>query len=261
MTAIYARFPAVDGTTLEHRCRGRIGAGEAGAFLSHTDALTAAAARNLPVHILEDDALICGDTRSIIEQAVASGLLDQFDLLLTDSFVAPDLGMIKVLGDAMERTGARSSAHIGLADLQLIDISRQNFACLTSYVAGPKGIARVLPLLCAELRAGPKMPIDLFLRECAFASRLKVGLLAPFVTGFSLEEVRQSTIAAGAPAAKSSVMVLAVLRYLFFVDRDLRLAKACLDSARQNVRRERTQQSQLVLEALEFVLSADFRQF
>jgi GR25 family glycosyltransferase involved in LPS biosynthesis len=261
ISALYARFSATDGNTLPPDSHGRITAGEAGAFHSHTAALTEAAARNVPVHMLEDDALISRHTRPVIEQAIASGLLDKFDLLFMDTFVAPDLGMLKVLGQAFDRTTTRSSVHIGLADLQLIDVSRQNFACLTSYVIGPRGFARVLPLLRAELQAGPRMPIDLFLRQCAFAARLSVGLLAPFVTGFSLEEAHQSTVAAGSAAAKPSVMVFAVLRYLFFVERDLQLARACLESVARNPGRQRELQSQLVLDAVEFILSEDFQQF
>ena len=137
--------------------------------------------------------------------------------------------MLKVLTYAFQKNRARKSERITLADLQLFDISRQNFSCLTSYVVSPKAIPRLTSLLDTELKTGPRMPVDLYLRQCAQAGKLTAGLLAPFVTSFDLAEVRQSTIAAGAAEAKRSVLVLAALRYIFFVERDLGTAKACLE--------------------------------
>jgi hypothetical protein len=96
--------------------------------------------------------------------------------------------------------------------------------------------------------------------RCITAARLGVGLLAPFVTGFSLEEGHQRAVAAGSAAAKPSVMVLAVLHYLFIIERDLQLAKTCLQSVTQS-RRPRKLQSRLVPDTVEFILSADFQQF
>jgi hypothetical protein len=91
--------------------------------------------------------------------------------------------------------------------------------------------------------------------------RLRAGLLFPFVTSFDLGEVAASTIGAGTAASGPSVMVLAVLRYLFFVKRDLSYAKACLDAATQQNRRTTGPHHAMIAQALEFVLSADFQQF
>jgi GR25 family glycosyltransferase involved in LPS biosynthesis len=260
VASIYSRFQAIDGNALSRRIASRIGPGEEGAFHSHTGALREAAAWKMPVHILEDDALLSSVAPAVIEQAIAAGLLDRFDILFTDTFVAPDLGMLKLLTHASEQKDRVAPGKITLSDLQLIDVSKQNFACLTSYVVAPKAISRLVSLLDAQLDSGPVLPIDLFLRQCAHAGRLTAGLLAPFVTSFNLDEVRQSTIAAGTAAAKPSVMVMAVLRHLFFVERDLSFARSCLEAV-TGTEKPVTEQSKLMMQALQFVLSEEFRQF
>lgn len=126
---------------------------------------------------------------------------------------------------------------------------------------GPKGFGGVLPLLRIELQKGPSPPIDLFLRQCAISGVIRVGLLAPFVTSIDFAEVHRSTIAAANPAANASVMVLAVLRYLFFVDRDLDIAKDYLDCAVAVADSGKTEEKRMILQVLEFVLSDRFRQF
>jgi len=261
VTGLYTRLAAIDGSKIARRPGTAITAGEEGAFRSHTEAIREASLHVGPLHVLEDDALLSSATQTVISEAIASGLLDRFDILFTDTFVAPDLGMLKVLAHALQKSRTRKSDRATLADLQLFDISRQKFSCLTSYVVSPKAIPRLTSLLDAELKIGPRMPVDLYLRQCAQAEKLTAGLLAPFVTSFDLSELGQSTIAAGVEAAKRSVLVLAVLRYIFFVDRDVAAAKACLDSALAGAARSSTDETPLVLQALEFILSDEFREF
>ena len=261
ITPAYARFAATDGSKIARQPGCKITAGEEGAFRSHTEAIREASLHSAPLHVLEDDALLSSATQPVISEAIAAGLLDRFDILFTDSFVRPDLGMLKALIYAFQKCGARKSDRIGLGDLQLFDISRQNFSCLTSYVLAPKALQRLVSLLDAELKSGPRLPVDLFLRQCAQAGKITAGLLAPFVTSFSLGEVRGSTIAAGAQSAKRSVLVLGVLRYIFFIERDLAAAKACLESALTGFAHRTADETQLVVQALQFILSDEFQQF
>ena len=260
LTARYARFSAVDGAAL-NLVGSKIGHGEAGAFLSHARALEQARPKGLPVHILEDDALLSRHMQPVIEEAIAAGFTERFDILFTDIFVNPHLGMLKGLKGAMDRVSLPSQRILRLADLQLIDLAQESFACMTSYVVGAKSMDRVLALYRAELEKGPGKPVDLFLRDCVADGRLRAGLLFPFVTSFRLDEVAASTIGAGTEVAKPSVMVLAVLRYLFFVERDLDYAKACLDAATKKNRRETDSHHAMMAQAMEFILSADFQQF
>jgi GR25 family glycosyltransferase involved in LPS biosynthesis len=260
LTARYTRLPAADGAAL-NLAGSKIGQGEAGAFLSHARALEQARQNGMPVHILEDDALLSRHTRPVIEGAIAAGLTDRFDILFTDIFVNPHLGMLKGLKSAMDRVSLPPSRTLTLEDLQLIDLQQETFACMTSYVVGARSMDRVLALYREELEKGPAKPVDLFLRDCVAEGRLRAGLLFPFVTSFRLDDVAASTIGAGTEIAKPSVMVLAVLRYLFFVERDLAYAKACLDAATQKNRRGTDSHHAMMAQALEFILSADFQQF
>jgi hypothetical protein len=57
------------------------------------------------------------------------------------------------------------------------------------------------------------------------------------------------------------VIVLAVLRYLFFVSRDLKKAKTFLDAATKENRRPANPHHDMIVQALEFVMSADFQEF
>jgi GR25 family glycosyltransferase involved in LPS biosynthesis len=259
IAAQYSRFSAIDGSSLKRPPGVTITPGEAGAFHSHAHAIRDAASRGLPLHVLEDDALLSAEMPNVIAGAIAAGLLDRFDVLFTDTLVAADLGMLKALLHACERIAGVKQ--LRWSDLQLFDISRQNFACLTSYVVSPKALQRLSTMLDAELQNGPTLPVDLFLRQCAHAGKLSVGLLAPFVTSFRLEDMIKSTIGAGHTGTISSVKVMAVLRYLFFVERDLAAARSLLGSAQAGSRHGQSDQMQLILQALEFVLSDEFRQF
>jgi hypothetical protein len=256
----YSRFAAIDGSALAAG-RSRDKPGELGAFHSHVAALENAVSGGLPLHVLEDDALLSEHVKPVIEDAIAARLFDRFDILFTDTFISPHLGMLKALKAAFDNVMISDERPLRLHDLQVLDLARENFACMTSYAVGGSALERIVALCRAELANGPAKPIDLFLRDCVHAGRLRAGLLFPFVTSFDLAEVAASTIGAGTAASGPSVMVLAVLRYLFFVKRDLSYAKACLDAATQQNRRTTGPHHAMIAQALEFVLSADFQQF
>src|ERR1051326_3811596 len=256
----YSRFAAIDGSTLA-ASGSRLKPGELGAFHSHVAALESGASSGLPLHVLEDDALLSEHVKPVIEDAIAARLFDRFDILFTDTFISPHLGMLKALKGAFDNVPVSGQRPLRLSDLQVLDLARENFACMTSYVVGENAIDKILALFCVDFANGPAKQVDLFLRECVQSGRLRAGLLFPFVTSFDLAEVAASTIAAGSAASGPSVMVLSVLRYLFFVKRDLGYAKACLDAATKQNRRTADPHHEMMAQALEFVLSADFQQF
>ncbi|HXJ01939.1 MAG TPA: glycosyltransferase family 25 protein [Micropepsaceae bacterium] len=256
----YGRFSAVDGAQL-NLSRSRIGAGETGAFLSHAGVLEQARGTGVPIHILEDDALLSEHMRGVIEEAIAARIFERFDILFTDALLAPHLGMLKGLKAIFDGVALPAARPLRLADLREIDLARENFSCLTSYVVGAASVDRVIGLLRDEIENGLARPADLFIRDCVAKGQLRAGALFPFVTSLRLDEIADSTIGAGAQSAKPSVMVLAVLRYLFFVGRDLDYAKTCLDAATKQNRRKTDPHHELMAQAMEFVLSADFQQF
>jgi len=260
LTHRYRRFCAVDGSSAAMPASAKIQPGESAAFLSHMRALEEARSRKSQVHILEDDALLSQHLQPVLDEAIARGLLDRFDILFTDTFVSPHLGMLKALKSSFDKIA--TPAHgLRLSDMQVLDLAQHNFACLTSYIVAARSIERVVDLYRMEWHNGPAKPADLFIRDCVLAGKLRAALLFPFVTGFRLDEVAASTIAAGTSLTGPSVMVLAVLRYLFFVGRDLDFAKSCLDAATRENRRTTNRHHDMIVQALEFVLSDDFQQF
>lgn len=257
----YSRFAAIDGSTLPPS-RSELRPGELGAFFSHMRALEMGRPLGgAAVHIMEDDALLSGHVRPVIEDAIAGGLFQRFDILFTDILAPPHLGMLKALKSTFDSTRLSAKGVLRLSDLQVLDLAGQDFSCLTSYVVGANSIDRMLALYAAEGERGPTKPVDLFVRDCIHSGKLRAAFLFPFITSLRLEEIARSTIGGSTPAPNPSVVVLAVLRYLFFVNRDLKKAKAFLDAATKQNRRPTNPHHGLIVQALEFVMSADFQEF
>src|SRR5436190_18540005 len=131
----YSRFAAIDGSGLAAGAS-RVKPGELGAFHSHVSALESAATAGIPLHVLEDDALLSEHVKPVIEDAIAARLFDRFDILFTDTFISPHLGMLKALKGAFDNAPISDQRPLRLHDLQVLDLARENFACMTSYVAG-----------------------------------------------------------------------------------------------------------------------------
>jgi len=256
----YERFAAIDGSAV-HMPGSALRPGELGAFLSHKGALETGRAMGAgAVHIVEDDALLSRHIAAVIEDAIASGLFEQYDVVFTDALIAPHLGMLKGLKAIFDKVALSPERRLQVSELQTIDLMHQNFSCMTSYVVGARSVERVLALYRSELETGPSKPVDLFMREMVQTRRLRGVLLFPFVSSFRLDEIAASTIA-GQSEVPPSVMVLAVLRYLFFVERDLALAKACLDNATQKNRGSGDAHHEMIVQSLDFILSDAFEEF
>jgi GR25 family glycosyltransferase involved in LPS biosynthesis len=259
LAGLYTRFPAIDGSTL-NASRSTINKGETGCFHSHYRALLTARSRGQFVHILEDDAVLSEHVRPVIEQAIAQNLFDQFDVLFTDTFINLHLGMLKFVKSAFDEL-PRTRPHM-LNDLKVVDLANQSFSCMTSYVVSPKATDRLLALYQQEIALGPRSPVDLFLRGAVNAGQLRAACAFPFVTSIDLSEVKKSTLdETAATTERPAVMVLAALRYSFFVDRDLALANRCIDEARRAANVKSDDHRALIAEALDFVLSDAFKEF
>lgn len=259
LSPLYARFAAIDGATLNSQ-RSTIKPGENGCFQSHYRALLSARPRGTFVHMIEDDAVLSPSVRPVIEQAIVQNVFDQFDVIFTDTFVPPHLGMLKFLKSSFDELPA--TRPLALNDLKVVDLANQNFACTTSFVVGAKGIDRVLALYQQEIALGPRAPLDLFLRSAVNAGQLRAACLFPFISSFDLDEATRSTLdERNEKTERPSVMVLAALRYSFFVDRDLETAKRTLDAATAAARSKRDDHRALIAQALDFVVSDDFKEF
>jgi len=258
---IYARFSAVDGKTTPFP-QSPLKPGEIGVFMSHRQALEAARKRAECVHILEDDAILTPHLPSVIGDAVRINLFEKYDLLFTDSVVNCHLGLMKTLRKEFEDIKFPASGPFRLKDLKLMDLARVFFASFQSYVVGAKSIEKVLALYDQEIANGLKTPVDIFIQQQVLKGQLRAACIFPFITSGRSEDIVASTIAdQGERAGRPSAIVMAVLRYLFFVGRDLDYAQRVLDSATKGPRKPTDHHHALIMQITEFVMSPDFEEF
>ena len=254
---IYARFPAVDGASVSLP-QSTLRPGEIGVFLSHRNALAQAIAKRQSVHILEDDALLTPHLRTVISDAVTLNVFDRYDLLFTDSVVNCHLGLMKRMKKSFDKVKFPETGTFRLPNLNLMDLAQVFFASFQSYVVGAKSLEKVLALYDAEIANGPKIPVDIFIQQQVLGRRLTAACVFPFITSGRMEDVVASTIADPGERARPSIMVMAVLRYLFFVGRDLAYAQRVLDAATKARRTPTDLPHALMMQVAEFVMSPDF---
>ncbi len=254
----YARFSAVDGKTLI-ASGSPLKPGEVGAFLSHYQALEQVRDMGKCVHILEDDALLSEHVVPVIEDAIAENLFERYDLLFTDMMVFCHVGFMKTSKWKFDEICRGANGHLRFQHFRLFDLAEAFHAAFQSYIVGARSIDRVLALYRQEISGGIKVPVDIFIQQQVLAGKLRAACLFPFITSFRLEDVVNSTIAdQGERASQPSAIVMAVLRYLFFLGCDLNHAKRTIDAATCFNRRDRDMRHALMVQATEFVMSDDF---
>jgi hypothetical protein len=110
----------------------------------------------------------------------------------------------------------------GAIRFKVADLKAQHWWGMTSYFVAAASIDKVLRILAEELERGPTLPIDSCLLLAAREGRLKIGCWFPFVTSIMLDCITESTIPGReTQVGNPSIMLHALLRYSFFVDRDL----------------------------------------
>lgn len=141
-----------------------------------------------------------------------------------------------------------------------MELNQVFFAAFQSLVVGEKSIDRVTALYRQELANGPKTPVDIFIKNAVLKGQLRAVCVFPFVTSLRLEDHMNSTIAAeGERSSEPSIMVMAVLRYLFFLGRDLSYAEAHLNAALK-ARTPPSRMHKLLVQAVDYVMSNDFKE-
>ena len=253
----YSRFPAVDGQQVG-ASRSQLRPGEVGLFLSHCRALESVRNRNMCVHVLEDDTLLSEHVAPVLNDAVSTGLFERYDLLFTDMTIHCHVAFLKNVKSEFDKI-APLPPPLRLHQLRLIDLSEVFYAASQSYVVGARSIDRVVSAYKEEIAKGPTMPIDMFLQQLVLQGKLRAACLFPFITSVRLGEVNNSTIVEpGANSGRSSIMVMSVLRYLFFLGCDLDYAKRVLDAATRSSREKHDLRGALIAQATEFVISDEF---
>jgi len=137
------------------------------------------------LHIIEDDAVLHPDIGNVLEQFVAHEQAPEWDILMTDIFIPPDLYLFKHLHQKYiesKQTGAMS----------FIDIENWEFAGATSYFVNNNSKEKFLGMM--EHGFSAHTPYDLRIRTLAKNRMLKVYTCFPFFSTIS-ESSADSTIA------------------------------------------------------------------
>jgi GR25 family glycosyltransferase involved in LPS biosynthesis len=244
LTEKYARLPAIDGAPLESS-QGTITPSEAACFQSHYRALERAKAHGTCVHILEDDAILSQFVPSVIDRMQSSGNLDQFDIVFTETLVPLNpLILIQCMRQFEELSPAAEPR------FTIFNISALYNSGTSSYVVGAHAIDRVLAAYYRGLEAGPDLPLDIFIRQEARASKLRLGCIFPFITTVPLMEDADSTL-----DVVRFNRSYKLLRYSFFVNCDLDIVKPLLEKIQEaKSKRPRDRRHDLLCAVLELAM-------
>ena len=231
----YKRFSAIDGEDGQKAC-----------FQSHVLLLKET---ECPVHVLEDDAILSAYVLSVVDFLVSSGVLDNLDIVFTETIVGPD--------DVFELRDLKQLFDKHRADETFIvrDITPTYRCGTSSYLVGSKNKDRVLAVFQRGLDRGG-LPFDLFIRQEARAGNLKLGCVFPFVTCIAIE-APTAIVGRSNDSARLSKQAVDLLRYSFFVDRDLGRAASFMSP----IKTAPDQHRDLIEAVVGFVVSDQFVKF
>ena len=212
----YSRFAGLDGRLLTGT-PGNITTGEYACFQSHYRALESARNTDGTIHILEDDVVLSPRLEQIVSGFDAGGMFDYFDLIFTDTGIALDILLLRQFKKLFD------SYHQGQTPkFNVLDFSMAYQSGFQSYLVPRKSLDKVLSALRRGLDAGPNMAVDIFARQEAQEGRLRLGCIFPFITSIQFSEAGWSTISDRAKDTEITREIIALLRYSFFIERDLK---------------------------------------
>lgn len=215
-TGRYERLPATDGKTVKRRSPKS--PGEVGIYHSHLRALELVAISGKPGHVIEDDIVFCDLTLPAIDMTIERGVLDQFDMVFLETYVGETIAGMRIYNRMLE--AALVNGPIRKADqLQVLDLNEGYQSGATSYVASPRGAAKIMSLLRHDWEKGPTQPVDMILQDLVRAGRISIGCVFPFVTTVDFETSYASEAARAGSLDRQ--MLQRLIRYCFFVGRDL----------------------------------------
>lgn len=184
LAGLYQRFPAIDGATISYGPENIPGHAALGCTLSHLSAV-----KKYPgpehLHVLEDDALLHPEIPNLFKAFLANEHIGEWDILMTDIFIPPDLYLFKFLHDKYLQTQRDGS-------ISFLDIGKWEFAGASSYFVNGASKQKFLQMMEHAFPAGA--PYDLRIRELAQRGMLKVYTCFPFFSTLS-DESSDSTIA------------------------------------------------------------------
>jgi GR25 family glycosyltransferase involved in LPS biosynthesis len=214
--ARYRRFPAVDGNPFGV-ATSTLTDGELGCFLSHYLLLQMHLDGAAHLHVIEDDTILASRAPYFLRQAIASGQLENLDILFTESAITLSLDAWwegrREYQSRINRTEDGAVADVRFGHVPYV-------AGTTSYLVNRGSIQLVCDILREELEGRATRPIDLLIREKATEGKLRVQCLFPFITSTGLAD-STSTMSRDDVTLRSR-FALDLLRRSFFVECDPR---------------------------------------
>jgi GR25 family glycosyltransferase involved in LPS biosynthesis len=221
--APYHRFAAADGNPNGFP-NPALNDAQIGCFTSHYLLLRQHLDGAGHLHVIEDDAVLASGTVRFVEQVIASGMLDELDILFTSTYLPEDFHSFREARGLWKSNVER--AEDGTASAVQF-VSLPYYAATTSYLVNQGSVRLLHDMIGNELERGARVPIDLFIRAAADRGKLRVRSLFPFITSVLPGEFA-STIDLGDDKRRwTSTMDL--LRHSFFVEYDPRATLALAD--------------------------------
>ncbi|MGQ2998325.1 glycosyltransferase family 25 protein [Variovorax sp.] len=211
-----ARFEAIDAATLPAApADAATSAGERACFLSHARALEGAPPDGFFL-VLEDDALLSRALPPLLRPEALAQLAD-WDLVFLECLPYTSAPGLLALWQALKKQLPADPAapRDAIAGIEVLDARGLYNWGAVAYLATPKGLRALSPLLREALAEGPVQAFDMALNRWVAEGRLRAAVLAPFLATPRLESHAHSTIDDRPRAAENDALGGA-LRRLFF---------------------------------------------
>jgi len=211
-----ARFEAIDAATLPAPGPdAATSAGERACFLSHARALEGAPPDDFFL-VLEDDALLSRALPPLLRPEALAQLAD-WDLVFLECLPYTSAPGLLALWQALKKQLPADPAapRDAIAGIEVLDARGLYNWGAVAYLATPKGLRALPPLLREALAEGPAQAFDMALNRWVAEGRLRAAVLAPFLATPRLESHARSTIDDRPRAAENDALGGA-LRRLFF---------------------------------------------
>jgi GR25 family glycosyltransferase involved in LPS biosynthesis len=256
----YTRFKAADGNALDLP-NPHLKSGEMGCFTSHYLLLKKNLDAPQHLHVIEDDVVFSSHADKVIRATIDTGGLDSYDIIFTDTYVPINVDAFRMYKELYDRSVARDgSGAIVNAAFTVIDLAGWLFATTSSYLVNSKSIRKLYNIYTNELTNGPRVPIDLLIRNKAAQGVIKVGCIFPFITSVRLDDDIGTTIADRAAIGrhdKLTVLAGDIARHSFFIEGSL---SRCRDYADKFLApRSGDAHQALLTSLLGFAIGGDYR--
>ena len=158
----------------KNKIPGKIRSGEKGCFLSHQKAIQEALKYPGNALILEDDAMLGGETINVLNHFLPT-IEQKIDILFTDLCVSDVNSMLQLF--KLRRS------MLGNGILEVLETKRIEFSGATAYILNDGSKQKLLDIL--DTYNSLDLPYDLFLKSLILQDKLDSGFIFPFVTRLS----------------------------------------------------------------------------